>query len=423
MKKRMYRATDLKKVALAPLKEQVRGQRVVLGVDVAKTTMYGTLLNEAREVLGRWKWQQPGETRELVGLLRSLPALVEVVLEPTGSYGDALRWHLEQAGIAVYRASPKRCKDYCEVFDGVPSQHDPKSAIVLARLHLEDFTQRWVASSEDQRALETAVREVDIYDDQYHRNLNRVEGELARHWPELTQVLSLESATLLALLVEYGDRAEVAADPEGASRLMGRTGRNFLKSTKIEAVLAQASQSVGVPMTPAERHLMQTLAREALRNRQERQHAAKRLKTLAKRLPSVVALQPAWGETTAAVLVSEVGEPRSFETPSSYVKAFGLNLKVRSSGRYNGQLRITKRGSSVARRWLYMLALRKVQRDTVIRAWYQKKIARDGGIKMKALIAIMRKLAAAMWHVARGAEFDSTKLFDVRRLAVSEAGH
>lgn len=421
MKKRMYRATDVKKVAMAALKEQVHGQRVVLGVDVAKTTMYGTLLNEAREVLGRWKWRQPGETRELVGLLQSLPAVVEVVLEPTGSYGDPLRWHLERAGIAVYRASPKRCKDYSEVFDGVPSQHDPKSAIVLARLHLEGFTQRWVGSSEAQRAVETAVREVDIYDDQYHRNLNRVEGQLARHWPELTQVLSMDSATLSALLAEYGDRAQVAADPEGASRLMRRVGGNFLKLTKIQAVIELASQSVGVPMTQAERHLMRTVAREVQRNRQERQRAAKRLKVLARRMPSVVALQPAWGETTAAVLVTEVGEPRSFETSSSYVKAFGLNLKVRSSGRYKGQLRITKRGSSVARRWLYMLALRKVQRDSVIRAWYQKKVARDGGIKMKALIAIMRKLAAAMWHVARGAEFDSKKLFDVRRLAVSEA--
>jgi len=421
MKKRMYRATEVKKVALEPLKEQVRGQRVVLGVDVAKTTMYGALLNEAREVLGRWKWRQPSETRELVGLLRSLPALVEVVLEPTGSYGDSLRYHLGLAEIAVYRASPKRCKDYSEVLDGVPSQHDPKSAIVLARLHLEGFTEKWHFSSEEQRALKTAVREVDVYDDQYHRNLNRVEGQLARHWPELTQVLSLDSATLLALLAEYGDRAAVAADPEGAYRLMRRAGGFFLKSTKIQAVIEQASQSVGVPMMEAERHLVRMLAGEAERNRQERHRAEKRLKALAKRVASVVALRPAWGETTAAVLVSEVGDPRCFETSSSYVKAFGLNLKIRSSGRYTGQLKITKRGSSVARRWLYMLALRKVQRDPVIRAWYQKKIARDGGMKKKGLIAIMRKLAAAMWHVARGAKFDSTKLFDVRRLAVSEA--
>ena len=223
----------------------------------------------------------------------------------------------------------------------------------------------------------------------------------------LVGLLALTALTVLVALVDFG--------------------HPWSDAVALAIALSKASLVVlffmHVKGTPAERHLMQTLAREALRNRQERQHAAKRLKTLAKRLPSVVALQPAWGETTAAVLVSEVGEPRCFETPSSYVKAFGLNLKVRSSGRYNGQLRITKRGSSVARRWLYMLALRKVQRDTVIRAWYQKKIARDGGIKMKALIAIMRKLAAAMWHVARGAEFDSTKLFDVRRLAVSEAGH
>jgi len=108
-------------------------------------------------------------------------------------------------------------------------------------------------------------------------------------------------------------------------------------------------------MTAAERHLVRMLARETECNRQKRHIAEKRLKALARQVPSVVALQPAWGETTAAVLVTEVGEPRCFETSSSYVKAFGLNLKIRSSGRYIGQLRITKRGSSVARRWLYIV--------------------------------------------------------------------
>ena len=35
---------------------------------------------------------------------------------------------------------------------------------------------------------------------------------------------------------------------------------------------------------------------------------------------------------------------------------------------------------------------------------------------MKAVVAVMRNLVRALWHVARGATFDSTRLFDARRL-------
>ncbi len=34
----------------------------------------------------------------------------------------------------------------------------------------------------------------------------------------------------------------------------------------------------------------------------------------------------------------------------------------------------------------------------------------------KAVVAVSRKLALALWHVARGEAFDSSKLFDTRRL-------
>jgi len=37
-------------------------------------------------------------------------------------------------------------------------------------------------------------------------------------------------------------------------------------------------------------------------------------------------------------------------------------------------------------------------------------------LPLKAIVAVMRKVARALWHVARGETFDVTKLFDVRRL-------
>ena len=169
-------------------------------------------------------------------------------------------------------------------------------------------------------------------------------------------------------------------------------------------------------MQEGERRLMQTIAQEARRAQQAFQAADKHVKELSVSSPVIRELARPLGVTTAAVLLTEVGDPRDFSAAASYRKSYGLNLKVRSSGKYKGQLKITKRGPGVARQWLYLAVLRLLKKDAVMRAWYERKVARDGGLKMKALIALMRKLVGALWHVARGESFDSRKLFDVRRL-------
>ena len=63
--------------------------------------------------------------------------------------------------------------------------------------------------------------------------------------------------------------------------------------------------------------------------------------------------------------------------------------------------------------------MRWPQQDPVIAAWYEKKVKRDGGLKSKAITAVMRKLALSLWHVARGEAFDSGKLFNTRALGIA----
>jgi len=65
------------------------------------------------------------------------------------------------------------------------------------------------------------------------------------------------------------------------------------------------------------------------------------------------------------------------------------------------------------RRYLFMAALRLIGNDPVVRRWYQAKIRRDGDIRMKAVVAVMRKLARALWHVSQGERFDSSRLFNM----------
>jgi transposase len=89
----------------------------------------------------------------------------------------------------------------------------------------------------------------------------------------------------------------------------------------------------------------------------------------------------------------------------------GLNLKERSSGKHKGELKITKRGSGLLRRWLYFAALR-VSQKAQVKPWYEAKKMKENGRAGKALVAIMRKLVLAMYQVgAKGATYDPSLLF------------
>jgi transposase len=114
-----------------------------------------------------------------------------------------------------------------------------------------------------------------------------------------------------------------------------------------------------------------------------------------------------------------VGEPRDYPSTRAYLKGYGLNLKEKSSGKQKGQLSITKRGPGRARQYLWLAVFRWLQKDAAARAWYAEKIKRDGGRRARTVIALMRKFAQALFHVARGLPLDSSKLFDVSRLRLT----
>jgi len=256
------------------------------------------------------------------------------------------------------------------------------------------------------------------YGRQHQQNLNAVEALLARYWPEATEVMELGSVTLLTVLSVHGDPSEVASQPKKAQALMRQASRNAMAEQKRSELLRSAQETIGVPLLPEERSLVRDLAHDALRSHRAKEQAKARIRELSRDTSEVAAMGAVVGLVTAAVLATKVGNPSVFDSARAFEKSIGLNLREHSSGQHKGGLKITKRGSGLARKYLYLAALRLLNTDPIVQSWYQKKVARDGGKKMKAVVAVMRKLIRALWHVGRGEPFDSTKLFDVSRLGI-----
>src|SRR5207247_7045085 len=156
---------------------------------------------------------------------------------------------------------------------------------------------------------------------------------------------------------------------------------------------------------------IQDYAQQALAARQEANRAQRRLRGLAEGHAVLQAQGKVVGVPTACVLWTSTGDPRKYHAAGAYRKAMGLNLVERSSGTYQGRLRISKRGNARARHWLYFAALRLVQQCGV-RPWYEAKKARDEDDARRVLVAVMRKLAVALYHVGvRDEEFQPRRLF------------
>jgi len=175
--------------------------------------------------------------------------------------------------------------------------------------------------------------------------------------------------------------------------------------------LAEATASVGVRVEPWQRRPIQEYARAALVARQEARRAQRRLCQLALGHPVLQAQGKVVGVPTACVLWTCTGDPRKYPAAAAYRKAMGLNLVERSSGCYQGRLRISKRGSARTRQWLYFAALRLIQKSEV-RPWYEAKKARDDADARLVVVAVMRKLSLALHHVGvKGEEFQPWRLF------------
>jgi transposase len=412
--RRTYRARPVKQVDWELLSQGREQQSAHIGFDMGKAE----LLTVVRWTTGHferpWVVKNPDEIQELVQLLTRIATErpVTLAMEPTGTYGDALRQALSDAGLRLQRVGAKAAHDYAEIFDGVPSQHDGKDAAVVAELAAigKSVEWRYRPPSEVDQEMAYHVDWMDAQQRQYAMWLGRLEGLLARHWPEATRWMKLSSATLLRALHRYGGPAGLAQDSQ-ASLELARRGGPFLAAEKIRGLIRSATTSMGVRQTPIDVRRMQRYAEQALAARSEIARSRRRLEELARGNVVIQRQAQAVGVATACVLWVHLGDPREYHCAEAYRKAMGLNLTERSSGMHQGKLRISKRGFSQVRRWLYFGVLRLVAKGPV-RRWYQQKKAKDGDQAKRALIGVMRKLALALYEVGVNEKsFDAWRLF------------
>ena len=284
MKSKAYRATRVNEVKWDEIARGREGLGITLGVDVGKPS----LLAVCRWADGRFerhgapttRWRFPAWSRSSSG--SSVGRKLVVAMESSGTYGDCLRQALADNEIKVERVSNKASHDYAEVFDGVPSQHDGKDAAVIAELAALGKATPWDYQPADAWEQELAywVEWMVAHRQTLTIWQGRLEGLVARHWPEATQVLKLSSATLLRALKHYGSPQALAADPKRRSSWPAGVGGFLSRRRSSNCWLVPVRAWAFVPAEWQQRQI-RDYAQEALAARAEGQRAERQLRRLA----------------------------------------------------------------------------------------------------------------------------------------------
>jgi len=111
---------------------------------------------------------------------------------------------------------------------------------------------------------------------------------------------------------------------------------------------------------------------------------------------------PGIGLISAVTLMCEIGDFSAFQKPKQLFAYFGLDPAVKESGKFKGtKVSMSKRGSRLARRVLYSIALVSVSaaNNPVLKEFYQKK--KQSKPNKVALGAVMHKISNIIYAVLR----------------------
>ncbi len=415
-----YSSVHVDSVDQKEISSQLQGDTLIMGLDVAKKKEYAALGDETGRRFGVVRWNHPRESTEFAELVDELKySRVQMVVEPTGTYVDPLRYLAYGRGWEVWRMGSKRVSDAKEIADGVPSMHDPKAAHLLLWLHNQGLANLWPPEKKSRRRIKTLTQQLARLQGEWQRHLGYLEAQMARYWPEIIQAWELKRATLLGILKNFGGPRKLAENETEVRDYMRKKGGPQLSEDRIEEVMEAAKSSLGVSTQRLERESLKRLAGRADRLRQDVLACKRRMEDSIQQ-EEILRLADEVGTPTSALFWTKIGPFQSYGSADGLIKAFGLNLKEDSSGTYNSPLHVTKRGPGQARSALYLATWRKINSDPLFQAWHRNKVARDGGEetanKNVSVIALMRKYLKGLWHLARGKEFDSTLLFDVSKL-------
>jgi transposase len=259
---------------------------------------------------------------------------VVIVMEATGNYYENLAFQFNKLGYHVSVVLPNKAKKYMES-RGIKTKNDPVDARGLAQMAAEQKLNKWEPMSEQMYQIRLLTRHCENLATQKTRIKNQIKS------------------------LEFGmyKNNQVEEDLKNTVKLIERQIKDAKK--KIEAIIQ------GDPI-------------------------------MKQRFNQIIAIK-GLGLITLATVIAETNKFELFYNQRQLTSYAGYDIVENQSGKRVGKTKISKKGNSHIRRAMHMPALNVVRYGEPEFVNLYKRIMGRTNIKMKAYVAIQRKLLCLIY--------------------------
>lgn len=411
---------------------QVTDATLVIGMDIAKRTHYASLIDARGRMLQKaFPVSQSREGFE-VFYQRILEAMTEfektdviVGIEPTGHYWLNLAYFLAERGIPLVMVNPMHVNRSKELDDNLPTKHDAKDALVIARLVKDGrFSYPRILTGVEAELRVGATLRNQLVEEQAAVR-NKLIRWLDRYFPEFTQVFPAFGKTALAALecTPFPRDFTAKSTEELLSLYRQVEGVKAPQRPKVMKLAQVSLTSIGVTEgLEMARIEIATLVRRYRQLEYEIQTLTSQLTKLIQASVEYEWLStvPGLGDATIVDLLSEVGSFSHYQHPRQLLKLAGLTLRENSSGQHKGQKRISKRGRRHLRTLLFRVMIPMIRHNEAFRQLheYYTTRAQNPLRKKQSIVVLCGKLLKVLYTLStKHVAFDARRMMqDIPRL-------
>jgi len=332
--------------------------------------------------------------------------LDEVVIgfESTGPYAEPISNYLRKKPVKLVQVNPLHTKRIKELTGNSPNKTDKKDPRVIADVislgHSLTVIVPEGAAAQLRRLSHARERAME----RRTAMNNQLQDLVFVIFPELGDIIKPSTKTGMYLIKNYPEpKSVVSIGIETLCNIVRKISRGKFGIDRVEKLYNAAKESVGITegkesILLETSHLVSNIEAE---NRYIKSLEEQMIVYL-DQIPyshSILSVKGI-GNITVAGLIGEVGDFRKFKTIPEIMKLAGLDLFEVSSGKHKGRHRISKRGRALMRKLLFFAAINAVKSHGIMHARYQKMLD-NGTPKIKALIAVSRKLLRIIFALAR----------------------
>jgi len=329
---------------------------------------------------------------------------IVIGFESTGPYAEPLVHYLKNKPIKLVQINPMHSKRLKDLTGNSPSKTDKKDPRVIADViclgHALTVVIPEGAAAQLRRLTQARERAVKSHT----AMVNQLQHLIFVIFPEFCSILKPTSKSAMYLIKKHTTPESIyVMGIKSLAEVLKKISHGKFGQERAKELFQAAQDSIGI-YEGKESILLEIdhLVSKAEDEKRFIDSLEKKMANYLSQIPysgSLLSIK-GLGVVTVAGMIGEVGDFRKFRTISEITKLAGLDLYEVSSGQHEGQRRISKRGRSLMRKLLYFAALHAIQSNGIMHEPYQQMLER-GMPKVKALIAISRKLLRIMFALAR----------------------